>query len=108
MTEPDPPRALDVADVRRIASLARLALGAGEARLLAVELSALVGHFASLSAEPVPGSAALPPDIRESRLRPDIAGSDPLLLPPAALAPAWDDPFFVVPRSAAHDSNSAS
>jgi hypothetical protein len=43
------------------------------------------------------GEAPLPVPV--PRLRPDESGADPLLEPPAVLAPAWRDGFFMVTPS---------
>lgn len=36
-------------------------------------------------------------------LRPDVPGADPLCIPPSAIAPAWRDGFFTLPRVSAAD-----
>lgn len=83
------------AEVRRLAALARLPLSDVEAAALARDLRGILAHLealraAELDAPPVPPAA---PDA--SALREDVPGSDALLLPPAAFAPAWRDGLFL-------------
>lgn len=93
------------ADVDRIAALARLELDNEEAQRLARQLSGMLDHFASLQAldladvEPFSTAAE-----GGAPLRADEAGADALRLPPAALAPAWREGFFTVPRLAAQQA----
>lgn len=102
-------------DVRHVAELARLRLAPEEAEAMADQLNAILRHVdvlrelppASGSAEadgpePPSGSGADP-----APLRADEPSADPMAVRPAAIAPAWSDPFFVVPRLEGHGDPSA-
>jgi Asp-tRNA(Asn)/Glu-tRNA(Gln) amidotransferase C subunit len=89
------------ADVLRLARLAALALDEEDAARLAAELGGILAHIevlAQASAD-APEEAALP-----GKLRGDVRrlGSS-LAFPPADLAPAWRDGYFVAPRPAGLD-----
>lgn len=88
------------AEVRRLAQLAGLRLGDGEADRLAAELAGILAHFEALRSvqaeAPEPGEPSR--GAPRSPLREDIPASDPLVRPPSASAPAWRDGFFLVPR----------
>lgn len=101
-------------EVRRIAALARLALTDAEVERLTAEVGEMLRHVAALEeadlsdlsrgddrrwAAPA-GIDAEKPDAE----RPDRADPDPLHRMPDQIAPAWSDPFFVVPRLASHDA----
>jgi aspartyl-tRNA(Asn)/glutamyl-tRNA(Gln) amidotransferase subunit C len=93
--------ALSLEEVRRIAALARLRLGAEEERTFAVQLSAILDHVRQLEELDVSGvepmthalaageSPALRPDVVEPGLSPDEA---------LAGAPAREGTCFKVPR----------
>ncbi len=99
--------------MRRVAALARLALTEDEVeRLVAevpVELRLLAAleeaDLSDLSVEDrgrvVPGTLDVEHTDAE---RADRAGADPLRRMPDQFAPAWADPYFVVPRLASHDA----
>lgn len=88
-------------EVLKVARLAELAVAEADLPTLVRQFNDIVGYVAQLDALPpegditpfVPGPAAV-------RWRPDVVGAEPLVLPPAALAPAFRDGFFVVPRLA--------
>lgn len=87
-----------------MAALARLRLSEEEVDRLAAELSDVLGHLESLpegterEGDPV-GPAHAP-------MRADSGAPDALDRPVSALAPAWVDGFFTVPRLAALDAAS--
>ncbi|MFW5951774.1 MAG: Asp-tRNA(Asn)/Glu-tRNA(Gln) amidotransferase subunit GatC [Gemmatimonadota bacterium] len=105
---------MDVApdQIRRIAALAGLDLDDEELDRLTGDLNDILAHVDALAAVaekaaglrdaarvattyPVPGDT-------EGRLRPDEPGSDPLVTPPARLAPDFREGFFTVPLLASH------
>lgn len=88
---------IDPSEVRRLARLAGLRMGAGEADRLAAELAGVLAHFEALGSVP-PEQGEPSGGAPRSPLREDVPGSDPLQRPPSASAPAWRDGFFLVPR----------
>ena len=86
-------------EVLRIARLAELDVDEDALPLLAEQMSRILDYVAQLSEVPtsngvkpyVPGPDAI-------RFRPDEVRPWPLALPPADLAPAFKDGFFVVPK----------
>lgn len=88
--------------IPRLAELARLALTPAEREAMAEQLASLVEHMAALRRVDL---AEAPPSLpgERVRLREDRVRFDPLALPPAALAPDWDESFFRVPRLPALD-----
>jgi aspartyl-tRNA(Asn)/glutamyl-tRNA(Gln) amidotransferase subunit C len=86
-------------EVLRIARLAELEVDEESLPALADQMSRILEYVAQLAAVPasentkpyVPGPDAI-------RFRPDEVRPWPLALPPAALAPAFREGFFVVPR----------
>jgi aspartyl-tRNA(Asn)/glutamyl-tRNA(Gln) amidotransferase subunit C len=95
-------------EVEAMARLARLRLDADEADRLAAQLSDILSHMDALRSAALDG---VPPfSIAASDVAPprgDVPGADPLLLPPATLAPVWRDGFFTVPRLAAQRGSAA-
>jgi aspartyl-tRNA(Asn)/glutamyl-tRNA(Gln) amidotransferase subunit C len=93
--------ALSLAEVRRIAALARLRLSPEEERTFAVQLSAILDHVRQLEELDVSGvepmTHALAAD-ESPRLRDDVV--EPSLPPEQALAaaPAREGTCFKVPR----------
>lgn len=89
-------------EVRHISQLAEIAVDDDELPALVEQLDRIVEFVAQLeagAAEPViepfvPG----PPQVA---WREDVVAPVPLAIPPAALAPAWREGYFVVPRLAA-------
>jgi aspartyl-tRNA(Asn)/glutamyl-tRNA(Gln) amidotransferase subunit C len=90
-------------EIARLAALARIPLTAAEADSLRADLDAMLAHVRTLgalahrSARPFAGPG---PD--RALLRPDGGLPDPMLLSADALAPEWEDGFFLVPRLAWH------
>lgn len=88
-------------EVLKVARLAELAVAEADLPTLVRQFNDIVGYVAQLDALPaeddvtpfVPGPVAV-------RWREDVVAPEPLALPPAALAPAFRDGFFVVPRLA--------
>ena len=90
--------------VLRIAALANLALDDDEAARLAGEIGDILAHVEELAELDVAGVPELSLAVEHGTAdRPDEVGADPLHAPPATFAPAFDDPFFTVPRLAALD-----
>lgn len=93
-------------ELKRIATLARLRLEAEEVEEMSVQLSSILDHMEELRQANVAGVAPVKSvGERTAPLRADEVGADALHCPPAALAPEWIEPFFVVPRLAALDSD---
>ena len=89
-------------EVRRVAALAELAVDDADLATLTAQMDRIVAYVAQLDAAPDEGN--LPPFVAgpaEVAWRDDTVRPDPLALPPAALAPAFRDGFFVVPRLSA-------
>jgi aspartyl/glutamyl-tRNA(Asn/Gln) amidotransferase C subunit len=88
-------------EVRRLAALARLALADGEVEEMRAGLEAMLSHVGAL---PVADEHAdfCPAGLEQARLRSDMGPPDMMLLPPSALAPAWEQGFYVVPGLASH------
>ena len=88
-------------EVLKVARLAELAVAEADLPTLVRQFNDIVGYVAQLDALPaeddiapfVPGPPAV-------RWREDVVAPEPLALPPAAIAPAFRDGFFVVPRLA--------
>lgn len=91
-------------EVLRIAALARLRLTPEEVKRLSSELSDILGHMAVLGEADTSGVEAAPATTWPARLRPDLPGAVPLALPPARLAPEWEDGFFTLPRLGAMEA----
>ena len=94
------------AEVLAVARLARLTLTAEEVDGMAADLRGILRHIDALRT--VAGGADMPAaelttGSSQSSLRADVPGADPLVLPPADLAPAWHEGFFTVPRLRTHD-----
>jgi aspartyl-tRNA(Asn)/glutamyl-tRNA(Gln) amidotransferase subunit C len=93
-------------DVLQIAHLARLRLSAEEVDRFAEQLSGILAHVAELNALDVEGIGAVGGAAEGAApLRGDESAPDALRLPLAAMAPAWEDGFFTVPRVAALDTS---
>ncbi len=92
------------ADVLHVAGLARLRLRLEEVDRLTLQLNDILAHVAELAAAETAEVEPEPATEWPAPLRADAAAPDPLQLPPAELAPAWEDGFFTVPRLAAMDT----
>lgn len=92
-------------DVLQIAKLARLRISDEEAERFTSELNDILSHMDELDAVDVSNVEAVG-DATEwvAPLRSDDAEPDRLSVPASALAPDWEDGFFVVPRLAALDT----
>jgi aspartyl-tRNA(Asn)/glutamyl-tRNA(Gln) amidotransferase subunit C len=90
---------ITVAEVERIADLARLELGAGEAKAMTAALEAILGYVASLEAldttgvEPTAHALPLATPLRDDVPAPPL---DPVRA--VANAPERDGTAFVVPK----------
>lgn len=100
-------------EIAAIARLARLAFTGDELDRMADELRAILAHVDLLRQvdADAPGrdrlaelraTAATGEVVGHTSLRADEPGADPLLVPPADLAPAWHAGFFTVPRLPSH------
>jgi aspartyl-tRNA(Asn)/glutamyl-tRNA(Gln) amidotransferase subunit C len=89
------------ADVLHVAALARLRLSPEEVQRLTVQLNDILAHVAELAEADTTGVEPEPATTWPARLRGEAEPPVPLAFPPAQLAPAWEDPFFTVPRLAA-------
>jgi aspartyl-tRNA(Asn)/glutamyl-tRNA(Gln) amidotransferase subunit C len=95
---------ITLAEVKEIAVLARLELGADEAERLRVELSSILGHIEKLRAldttgvEPMTHAVPLDCPLREDAALPSFSADEAL-----ADAPQRDGDFFAVPRIIAED-----
>ncbi len=89
-------------EVLHIARLAEIAVDEAELATLVSQLNRIVDYVAQLEAAPDEGQGDdfLPGPARVA-LRDDRVRSEPLAHPPATLAPAWRDGYFVVPRLSA-------
>ncbi len=92
------------ADVLHVAALARLRLRPEEVERLTGQLNDILAHMAELATADTAGIEPEPATSWPAPLRADDAPPDPLQLPPAELAPDWEDGFFTVPRLAAMDT----
>ncbi len=92
------------ADVLHVAALARLRLRPDEVERLTGQLNDILAHMAELATADVAGVEPEPATEWPAPLRSDGAPPDPLERPPEALAPAWQDGFFTVPRLSAMES----
>lgn len=98
--------AIDAGAVKRIAKLAHLALDGAEVARMAKELSAILAYVEAIRELDLDGvePLAIAADRSDSLRHDDPAGCDPLLDPPATLAPEWRDGFFLLPRLPALDA----
>jgi aspartyl-tRNA(Asn)/glutamyl-tRNA(Gln) amidotransferase subunit C len=90
-------------EITRLALLARLPLAPGGADALRADLDAILAHVRTLGAlahrstQPFAGTGP-----GYARLRDDGGLPDTMLLTADALAPEWEDGFFIVPRLSSH------
>lgn len=92
------------AEVAAVAALARLRLKPGEVERLTAELNDIIAHVAELAAVDVSGvEAATVAAEGSAPLRPDSVVPNASRIDLAAIAPRWEDGFFVVPRLPALD-----
>ncbi len=91
--------AVDLPTVRRIATLARIALPEEEVAHLQGELNAILAFVAELDAVNVDGvepmTSVIPMRLRQ---RPDVVTDGDIAAQVVANAPATEDHFFVVPK----------
>lgn len=93
-------------DVLQVAKLARLRLSDAEVERFTAQLNGILSHIEVLRAVDVERVEAVAGATEwEAPLRPEGIGPDGLAEPAAALAPAWRDGFFTVPRLAALDAS---
>lgn len=88
-------------DVLRAARLARLALEPEEVDRLTAELEQVLRHVEAMGELDVAGVPPFEADA-VAPVREDVPGADPLARDPSAIAPAWRDGFFTVPRLDSH------
>jgi aspartyl-tRNA(Asn)/glutamyl-tRNA(Gln) amidotransferase subunit C len=90
---------VDVATVRRIAHLARIAVADDEVEHLREELNAILAFVEQLSEVDVEGVAPMTPVIpMEMKKRPDVVTDGGIPEDIIKNAPAVEDHFFVVPK----------
>lgn len=88
-------------DVDHVAGLARLRLDPDEAESLTEDLNGILEHVETLEEAPVPDDGGAEEDAPgvEPRVRSGgKGGPDRLRRDPEAMAPHWEEGFFVVPR----------
>ncbi len=95
------------ADVLHVAALARLRLSASEVEKLTAQLNDILAHVTELSEADTAAVQPEPATTWSARLRGDDEAPDTLAVPPAALAPAWAEGFFTVPRLSAMEGADA-
>jgi aspartyl-tRNA(Asn)/glutamyl-tRNA(Gln) amidotransferase subunit C len=89
-------------EVRRIAELAEIAVSEDELPALVQQLDRIVGYVAQLDSVTADNQVvAFVPGPQHSALREDVVRPTPLEPPPAAMAPAWREGYFTVPRLSA-------
>jgi aspartyl-tRNA(Asn)/glutamyl-tRNA(Gln) amidotransferase subunit C len=93
-------------DVRRIAALARLTVDDDRATALTAQLNGILAHMDVLQQVPALDHDPVD-DLPGMPLAPDAGPPVPLTRSPAAIAPAWRDGFFLVPRLATHTGQGA-
>jgi aspartyl-tRNA(Asn)/glutamyl-tRNA(Gln) amidotransferase subunit C len=90
-------------ELLRIARLARLALEPAEVDRLRHEIESILGHVAVMreldlsDTQPYASAAE-----HAAPLRADAPGADALAQDPSAMAPAWRDGYYTVPRLDSH------
>jgi aspartyl-tRNA(Asn)/glutamyl-tRNA(Gln) amidotransferase subunit C len=99
--------AVTLDDVRHIAALARLGVDADRLPALAEQLSAILGHMEVLQGVDVSGAGGGGDDAPGMALRPDGGVQRPLAHPRESFAPLMKHGFFLVPRLATHEDDSA-
>ena len=95
--------AIERSDLLRIAELARLSLSDAETDRLTRDCQAILEYFETIRGI---GTGTDEPEVAEgpAPLREDRADCDPLAAPLDAMAPAWRDGYFVLPRLPAMDA----
>jgi aspartyl-tRNA(Asn)/glutamyl-tRNA(Gln) amidotransferase subunit C len=91
-------------DVRHVAELARLAVGAEGLDHLVAELNGILAHMEVLSTvdtRDIENQIVEPAE--STPLRSDSSGPLPLEAPRESIAPSMRDGFFIVPRIASHE-----
>jgi aspartyl-tRNA(Asn)/glutamyl-tRNA(Gln) amidotransferase subunit C len=90
---------IGASEVRHVARLAELAVAEEDLPLLATQLEAIVEFVAQLANVAVPdgvGTVAVGPE--QLTLRDDVVAPIPMVRGPEAMAPAFVEGFFVVPK----------
>src|SRR5690606_7027151 len=90
-------------DVLRVAALARLRLEPAEVERFTAQLNSILDHIGALGRAQGAAARAGEPADWPAPQRDDAGAPDALAVPPADLAPAWEDGFFAVPRLPALD-----
>jgi len=94
--------AIDRSELRRIAELARLSLSEAETERLTRDCQAILQYFETIRGIGIGADEAEEAEL-PAPLRKDRIDSDPLEGTLEALAPAWRDGYFVIPRLPAMD-----
>lgn len=99
-------------EVLATARLAGLTFTPAEIDRMRVELRGILEHASALRQLAPAGGLVTPGTLpieahpsESTPLRPDLPGADPLFIPPSAIAPAWCDGFFTLPRAPAADES---
>ncbi len=95
------------ADVRHVASLARVGLDEARIPALVTELNGILEHMEALQQVHLPPEAEATASVRAMPLRDDVVGPVALGRAREAFAPAMRDGFFLVPRLATHGAQGA-
>lgn len=96
------------ADVRHIASLARVGVADERIPTLVAELNGILAHMDALQRVDLPEGLTDHASLEQMPLRVDDAAPVPLNVTREAFAPTTRDGFFLVPRLATHDAAGAS
>jgi Asp-tRNA(Asn)/Glu-tRNA(Gln) amidotransferase C subunit len=88
-------------EVRRMAALSRLAMADAEVEGVRAALDGILRHVDALPVADESPELCLD-GLSAAPLRADLGPPDMLLLPPGAMAPAWEQGFYVVPVLASH------
>ena len=90
---------VDIATVKRVAKLARIAVDADEAQRMAGELNAILGFVEQLGEVDVSGVEPMTSVIpMEMRKRADVVSDGNKAADVVANAPATEENFFLVPK----------
>ena len=95
------------ADVRHVASLARVGLDEARIPALVTELNGILGHMEALQQVHLLPEADAIHSVRAMPMRDDVVQPVPLARAREAFAPAMRDGFFLVPRLATHGAQGA-
>ena len=102
------PDRVSEADVRHVASLARLGIEPSKIQQLVRELNGILEHMDVLTRVDTSSvQPFVPQELDAMPLRPDEGTSVSLARPLTEIAPDTRDGFFLVPRLATHEDNAS-